>query len=84
MGQVLVELSEVTLRTATALAARKGVPLATFLAQQIEELVAANDRYERAKESVANLFPEAATADGPLMVDDPQEFFERYQNRPPV
>lgn len=79
-----MELSDVTLRKATALAARKGVPLAVFLAHQLEELVAANDRYERAKASVAHLFPETATDEGPLTVDDPERFFERYQNRPPV
>lgn len=79
-----MELSDVTLRKATALAARKGVPLATFLAHQIDELIAANDRYERAKASVAHLFPETATDDGPLTVDDPQQFFDRYQNRPPM
>lgn len=80
----MVELSEVTLRKAAALAARKGQPLTAFLAQQIEELVAANDRYERAKASVAHLFPDAIDASDPFTVDDPQQFFERFQNRPPM
>jgi len=83
MGQVILELDDVTLRKAAELAARKGVPLAAFLAHQIDELVAANDRYERAKASVASLFPETATGDGPLAVDDPQRFFDRFQQRPP-
>ena len=41
MGQVTLELSDVTLRKATVLAARKGVPLSTFLAYQINELIEA-------------------------------------------
>ena len=84
MGKVTLELSEATLRKASALAARKGVPLTTFLAHQLDELVAANDRYERAKASVANLFPETVADQDPLTVDDPRLFFERYQNRPPT
>jgi len=79
MGRVTLNLSEATLRTAAALAARKGVSLNAFLAQQLEELVAANDRYERAKASVAHLFPETDQDD--LTFDDPQQFFDRYQNR---
>jgi hypothetical protein len=81
MGQVILELSDGTLRKAAELAAREGVGLATFLAYQIDELIAANDRYERAKASVAHLFPD----DGdPFSVDDPQHFFDRFQHRPPT
>lgn len=83
MGQVILELNDVTLRKAAELAARNGVPLTAFLARQIDELVAANDRYERAKASVAHLFPDTATGADPLPVDDPQRFFERFQQRPP-
>jgi hypothetical protein len=81
MGRVTLELSDVTMRKATMLAAKKGVPLSTFLAYQIDELVEANDRYERAKASVALLFPETEDAMTP---DDPQRFFERWPNGPPT
>ncbi|HKN97766.1 MAG TPA: hypothetical protein VJX10_11655 [Pseudonocardiaceae bacterium] len=74
MGRVTLELSDGTLRKAAALAERKGVPLNEFLAHQLDELVAANDRYERARESVANLFPEAGQ-DGPA-----DQFFARWRN----
>lgn len=80
MGRVTLELSDATLRTAAALAARKGVPLSTFLTQHIEELVSACDRYERAKASVAHLFPDVDQDDN-VTFDDPQQFFDRYQNR---
>ncbi len=81
MGQVTLELSEATLRMAGELAAKKGMPLGAFLAYQIDELVAANDRYERARASVAQMFPDTA---GDLTIDDPQQFFERWQNGPPI
>ena len=81
MGQVTLELSEATLRKAAELAAKKGMPLGTFLAYQIDELVAANDRYERARASVAQRFPDIAQDD--VAIDDPQQFFERWQNGPP-
>ncbi|HEY3606603.1 MAG TPA: hypothetical protein VGL06_03845 [Pseudonocardiaceae bacterium] len=81
MGQVTLELSEATLRKAGELAAKKGMPLDAFLAYQIDELVAANDRYERARASVAQLFPETAQD---LTIDDPQHFFNRWQNDPPT
>jgi hypothetical protein len=80
MGQVTLELSEATLRKATALADKKGVPLSTFLAYQIDELIEANDRYERAKATVAKFFPE--TNDTATLTDDPQTFFDRWQNGP--
>jgi hypothetical protein len=82
MGQVTLELSEATLRKAGELAAKKGMPLGTFLAYQIDELVAANDRYERARASVAQLYPDTAQDD--LTIDDPQHFFDRWQNGPPT
>jgi hypothetical protein len=81
MGQVTLELSDVTMRKAIVLAAKKGVPLSTFLAYQIDEMVAANDRYERAKASVAQLFPETEDV---MTIDDPQSFFDRWQNGPSV
>jgi hypothetical protein len=81
MGQVSLELSEATLRKAGELAAKKGMPLGTFLAYQIDELVAANDRYERARASVAQMFPDTAQD---LAIDDPEHFFNRWQNGPPT
>jgi hypothetical protein len=82
MGQVTLELSEATLRKAGELATKKGMPLDAFLAYQIDELVAANDRYERARASVAQMFPDTAQDD--LAIDDPQHFFNRWQNDPPT
>lgn len=60
------------------LAAKKGVPLNAFLAHQLDELVAANDRFERARASVATMFPE--TAQDGLGDGDPQQFFDRWRN----
>jgi hypothetical protein len=42
-------------------------------------MVAANDRYERAKDSVANLFPDVAQ-DG--SVTEAEQFFARWRNGP--
>lgn len=80
MGIVTIELSDATLRAAALLAARKGVPLSTFLAHQLDELVAANARYERARASVATLFPESVQ--DMLGDNDPDQFFDRWRNGP--
>lgn len=79
MGRVTLELSDATLHKAAMLAAKKGVPLNAFLAHQLDELVAANDRYERARASVATMFPETLDAVGD---HDPQQFFDRWRNGP--
>lgn len=78
MGRVTLELSDDTLAKATLLAVKKGLPLSTFLAYQLDELVAANDRYERARASVATMFPE--TEQEGLTVSDPEQFFDRWRN----
>lgn len=80
MGRVTLELSDATLRKAAMLAAKKGVPLSVFLAYQLDELVAANDRYERAKASVATMFPE--TAQDLIGDNDTEQFFDRWRNGP--
>lgn len=72
MGRVTLELSDGTLRKATELAARQGVPLDTFLVHQLDELVAANDRYERAKASVTSMFPDTTAS--------PEQFFDRWRD----
>jgi hypothetical protein len=74
MGRVTLDLNDGTLRKAAALADRKGMPLNEFLVHQLDEMVAANDRYERARDSVANLFPEAGQ-DGSA-----DQFFARWRN----
>ena len=76
MGRVTLELSDETLEKAATLAAGKGMPLAVFLAHQVDELVKANDRYERARASVATMFPDAGQE------NDTQRFFERWRSRP--
>lgn len=78
MGRVTLELSDDTLTKASMLAAKKGLPLSTFLAYQLDELVAANDRYERARASVASMFPE--TEQEGFTTTDPQRFFDRWRN----
>lgn len=78
MGRVTIELSDATLHKAAMLAARKGVPLHVFLAYQLDELVEANDRYERARASVATLFPE--TVQDGVPENDPEQFFDRWRN----
>ncbi len=78
MGRVTVELSDDTLAKASLLAARKGLPLSTFLAYQLDELVAANDRYERARASVASMFPE--TEQDGFVTSEPERFFDRWRN----
>jgi hypothetical protein len=78
MGRVTLELSDDTLAKATALAAKKGVPLHAFLAYQLDELVAANDRFERARASVATMFPETEHETFPT--SDPDQFFDRWRN----
>jgi hypothetical protein len=80
MGRVTLELSDATLRKAAMLAAKKGVPLNTFLAYQLDELIAANDRYERARASVATMFPEVPQDAG--SENDAQQFFDRWRNGP--
>jgi hypothetical protein len=78
MGRVTIELSDTTLRAATLLAAKKGVPVDTFLAHSLDELVAANDRYERARASVAHRFPDVEQ--DPLSGGDAEQFFDRWRN----
>lgn len=78
MGRVTLDLSDATLQTAALLAAKKGMPLTVFLAHQLDELVAANERYERARASVATMFPEM-DQDG-VAVSDPEQFFDRWRN----
>ena len=80
MGRVTLELSDDTLAKATMLAAKKGLPLRAFLAYQLDELVAANDRFERARASVASMFPE--TEQDGFVLSDPQQFFDRWRNGP--
>jgi hypothetical protein len=80
MGRVTLELSDGTLQKAAMLAAKKGVPLNTFLAYQLDELIAANDRYERARASVASMFPEVPQDVAPE--GDAQQFFDRWRNGP--
>jgi hypothetical protein len=79
MGRITLELSDETLHKASLLAAKKGVPLTMFLAHQVDELVAANDRYERAKASVAHLYPE--TEDDVTTQTDGESFFDRWRQR---
>ena len=79
MGRVTLELSDATLQAATLLAAKKGVPLDAFL--QLDELVAANDRYERARASVAYRFPELEQ--DPSAGGDAEQFFDRWRNSRP-
>ena len=78
MGRVTLELSDDTLAKASMLAAKKGLPLSTFLVYQLDELVAANDRYERARASVASMFPD--TEQDGFSTSDPQQFFDRWRN----
>lgn len=72
MGRVTLDLDDGTLRKATELAARQGVSVDTFLANQLAELVAANDRYERAKASVTSMFPDTTSS--------PEQFFDRWRD----
>jgi hypothetical protein len=76
MGRVTLELSDETLEKAATLAALKGMPLAAFLAHQVDELIAANDRYERARASVATMFPDTGRD------NDAQQFFDRWRSGP--
>lgn len=69
-----LELNDGTLRKAAMLAATKGMPLTAFLEYQLDELVAANDRYERAKASVATMFPEIGEE------SDAQRFMDRWRD----
>jgi hypothetical protein len=78
MGRITVELSDETIRRATMLATAKGMPLHTFLAHQINELIAANERYERAKASVLAAYPEI---DGLSAPADQHQFFDRWRDR---
>ncbi|HEX5407353.1 MAG TPA: hypothetical protein VFX16_34200 [Pseudonocardiaceae bacterium] len=78
MGRVTLELSDSTLDKAAILAAQKGVPLDAFLAHQLDEMVAANDRYERARASVAAVFPD--TGQDAMSDNDAQQFFDRWRN----
>lgn len=78
MGRVTVELSDETIRRATILATAKGMPLHTFLAHQIDELIAANERYERAKASVLAAYPEV---DGLAAPAEQDQFFDRWRDR---
>jgi hypothetical protein len=80
MGRVTLEMSDATLQKAAMLAAKKGVPLNTFLAYQLDELIAANDRYERARASVATMFPEVPQDAG--HENESQQFFDRWRNGP--
>jgi hypothetical protein len=81
MGRITLELSDETLHKASLLAAKKGVPLTMFLAHQVNELVAANDRYERAKASVAHLYPDTQD-DVTTTQTDSESFFDRWRHRP--
>jgi Family of unknown function (DUF6364) len=60
-----VQLDEVTIRHAKIVAAHRGMSLSGLVAQQLEELAAADQRYERARAVALGALAEAAGGGDP-------------------
>lgn len=54
-----VALDSETVRRVKAVAAKRGLSVSALVAQQIEHLTAADERYERAKESALQMMADA-------------------------
>lgn len=59
-----VQLDEGTIRKAKVVAAERGTSLSGLVARQIEELVAAHERYQRAHESAVRMMRAAQNRGG--------------------
>lgn len=64
MRNLTIQLDEQLIREAKALAARKGMSLSAFVAQDIREKVAADERYQRAMRSAFASMAEAKDRGG--------------------
>jgi hypothetical protein len=71
-----VQLDEEVIRRAKALAARRGMSVSGLVAQQIAELTAAEERYQRARESALATMDRARDRGGRQWVRD-----ELYDDR---
>jgi len=59
-----VQLDDEVIRQAKVLAARRGTSVSGLVAQQIAELTAADERYQRAKESALRMMAEVRDRGG--------------------
>ncbi|MGQ0482603.1 MAG: DUF6364 family protein [Pseudonocardia sp.] len=71
-----VQLDEEVIRAAKALAARRGTSVSGLVAQQIGALTAADQRYQRARESALAMMDRTRDRGGPRWTRD-----ELYEDR---
>jgi len=60
-----IQLDEATIRHAKIVAARRGMSLSSLVAQQLDELAKADQRYERARAVALGALAEAASGGTP-------------------
>jgi hypothetical protein len=70
-----IQLDEATIRQARVVAAHRGMSLSSLVAQQLTELAAADERYERARGVALGALAEAAAGGAPAWRRE--ELYER-------
>ena len=74
-----VQLDAEVIRRAKVLAARRGTSVSGLVAQQLEELTAADERYQRARESALRMMEQAQARGGRQWTRD--ELYEERLHR---
>ena len=74
-----VQLDVEVIRRAKVLAARRGTSVSGLVAQQLEELTAADERYQRARESALRMLEQARDRGGRQWTRD--ELYEERLHR---
>lgn len=68
-----VQLDEDHIRRAKALAARRGTSVSAMVAKHIDELTAADERYQRARESALRMLAETREERARLAREEPSD-----------
>lgn len=68
-----VQLDDEVIRRAKALAARRGTSVSAMVAQHIDELTAADERYQRARESALRMMAETRDERARLAREEPSD-----------
>lgn len=79
MSNVTLSLSDETIRKAKVLAAKRGMSMSALLAKQLDELTAADERYEHAKQAAFRAMAQAEDRGGAVASWSREELmFERW------